>query len=481
MRSIKWKVFLFELILLCVIFSVFGVFNWFFIDDYFVYKSESQMLKLYYQIAADIEAGHDPEIILREEGQKSGVEAYLLVPDAVLAATPTSRLDQIALRHLRGLIQEHRQLIAEEYYFSKAVHLDGKRSDVVLIKLLEDQQVLVLSKPVTVIQENARMTMEFLLVAGGLAALLGSILVYFFAGRLTRPIVQCSHVARQIAQLDFAQRMFYPGRDELSLLADSINEMAVQMADNQKNLSQANAKLQADLDLKARLDQMRKNFVASVSHEFKSYIGLNKGYVEGLTYLYDDDPKKRHEYYQVLLKEAEKMEKFVTDLLELAVLESGVYPMEKKLQNISPLLAELLSRYQPLATKKEISLEGHIMPDLLLWGDQLKIERGVVNLLENALHYTPPGGRVWLEGENRDKAIWITVANSGTHLSQEALAQAWDSFYRGDKSRNRGSGSAGLGLSIVKQIVLQHQGSFRAENTSKGVSFILRFPQNIDT
>ncbi|MDR2149814.1 MAG: GHKL domain-containing protein [Spirochaetaceae bacterium] len=250
-------------------------------------------------------------------------------------------------------------------------------------------------------------------------------------------------------------------------------------SDNAKQPSGAIIVLE-DISQLKRLEQVRKDFVANVSHELRTPIQLIKGYAETLLDMLPENAQTVRHGIGIIQKNALSMENLTTDLLTLAMLEDsqGSRPLALK-QPLKPLLEEAVQTMTPFAREKGTQLSLDCPHDLQapIYGSL--IVQALINLLDNAIKYTPAQTRVQVRAfqVKEERSLIITVSDSGCGIPAEHLERIFERFYRIDKARSRNAGGTGLGLSIVRHIALMHQGSVSVESRAgEGSVFSIKLP-----
>jgi two-component system, OmpR family, phosphate regulon sensor histidine kinase PhoR len=214
-----------------------------------------------------------------------------------------------------------------------------------------------------------------------------------------------------------------------------------------------------DVSEMKRLERIRQEFVANVSHELRTPLTAIKGYVEALLEENLESSPHTAEFLKVIDRHTARMEKIVADLLLLSQLESPTRFLQKEPINAAELLQGALDSVRPLGEAKKQVLEIKCPLDLPPFpGDSQKIHQMLVNLLQNAVNYTPEGGKISLEVKRTESGIQLEVADTGMGIPAEDLPRIFERFYRVDKGRSRELGGTGLGLSIVKHIAEAHGG-----------------------
>jgi two-component system phosphate regulon sensor histidine kinase PhoR len=241
--------------------------------------------------------------------------------------------------------------------------------------------------------------------------------------------------------------------------------------------TEENSKLLITRDVtdQAKLDAMRRDFVANVSHEIRTPVTVIAGFAETLLELELDEASRR-EYLHTILRQSRTMQRLVEDLLTLSSLENASAPPADERIDLHALVRTLAGEARVLSGNRhtiEVDLEA---PPLIL-GTPMEIESAIRNLLTNAVRYTPDGGRIDIEWRLRGADGWLTVRDTGIGIAREHLPRLTERFYRVDRGRSRDSGGTGLGLAIVKHIVQRHDGQLVVESQlGQGSAFTLKLP-----
>jgi two-component system phosphate regulon sensor histidine kinase PhoR len=234
-----------------------------------------------------------------------------------------------------------------------------------------------------------------------------------------------------------------------------------------------------DITEDRRYDTLRREFVANVSHELRTPLSVVQGYAETLLEGAWKDEKSAQEFLGIIDKNVRRLSSIVTDLLDLSKLESGGQVLEPRPVDVRMLVERVGEAFRPVAVRKRQQLQVEVAPNAgSVEADGSLLERALSNLVDNALKYTPEGGRVRVWGGTEGGQTILTVEDNGMGIPEADLPRIFERFYRVDKSRSRDLGGTGLGLSIVKHIIQLHGGTISVKSTvGNGSNFSVRLPQ----
>ncbi len=333
--------------------------------------------------------------------------------------------------------------------------------------LLHNELVRTLNGRVYLLQSGSPLTLRttalsrllhiilWLLPSGIVLAVLSGI---WMSRRALRPLELLSAAAREMTISQLHRRLPITGnRDELDRLAETFNDMFGR--------------------LEKAVEQM-KDFTASISHELRTPLTALRGEAEVALV----KARTESDYRRVLesqLEEFAKLSRMIDQMLTLARAEAGQIKLAREIVNLSELTESLVDQMEIVAASKAISLIAKPEHDVMVTGDAGWLERAILNLLDNAIKFTPVGGRVDVTVSSKNNHAVLEVADNGIGIDAQAVPHIFERFYRGDPSRSREREGAGLGLSLVEWIVRQHQGSVSVESQpGKGAVLRILLPEN---
>ncbi len=232
-----------------------------------------------------------------------------------------------------------------------------------------------------------------------------------------------------------------------------------------------------DLTELRRLERVRRDFVANVSHELRTPLTSVKAMAETLLDGALEDAEAAPRFLQTIIRESDRLVRLSADLLDLSRVEAR--GIEKTPIDLTALVAEVASRLASQAEKADITFTNTLRAPLIVPADRDEMAQVLVNLLDNAIAYTPPGGHVTLSASETAESVTVSVADTGIGILSHDIPRLFERFYRADKARSRASGGTGLGLSIVKHIVENHGGTVGVESEyNKGSVFSFTLPKS---
>ena len=343
----------------------------------------------------------------------------------------------------------------------------------VLVGVLENGDMVLMRTAVESIRESAAISNRFLLFAGA-AAIVASILVAFFTTRhITKPLQQLTDISKRMVDLDFNAKYESDQSNsyEVEELGNHINRLSENLERTISELKTANVELQDDIEKKIQIDEMRKEFLSNVSHELKTPLALIQGYAEGLQECINDDAESREFYCDVIIDEADKMNRMVKKLLTLNQLEFGNDQVIMERFDMTELIRGVANSTRILMEQKGIRLELENSEEAWVWGDEFKVEEVITNYMSNAINHADGEKLIRVFYTRSEDKLRVSVFNTGQPIPEEDIEKIWVKFYKVDKARTREYGGSGIGLSIVKAIMDSFHQRCGVINHEDGVEF----------
>ena len=352
--------------------------------------------------------------------------------------------------------------------------LDGK---------LDSGDKIYIRLPITPIQDSVNISNRFIYIIGIATIVLGAIAITFITERFTKPIEELNDIANEMSNLNFKRKYrINDSEDEIDELGKSINTLSDKLEETINQLKVNNSELEKDIEEKSKIDEMRKQFISDVSHELKTPIALIQGYAEGLVENVNTDEENRKFYSEVILDEANKMDKLVKRLLELMKLEYEDRKFNDAKFDIVELINEVVKNSKVVLNENNIEVEFKEKQPIFVYADDFYIEQVVTNYFTNAIkNIREINGnkkiRIAIKKGKEIGKLRVTVFNTGKNIDQENINRIWTRFYKVDESRNRSKGGTGIGLALVKAIMTKYKSNYGVTNKKDGVEFYFEIPE----
>ena len=316
----------------------------------------------------------------------------------------------------------------------------------------EKSGVLLLHFDMTVVNRHSTQVAIWIMAITILGVLAAVFVAYYTSYRIINPFVKMNETVQSYSKGDFSQRVNVVGRDEAAQLGRSFNEMAEQLKD---------------------LEESRRSFVANVSHELRSPLTSMKGFLEAM---YDGtiDKEDQPHYIELVLDETRRLTTMVNDLLDLARIESGTIVLHYEVFDINELIRRTLITFEARIVEKKLDLDVRFAQEQsFVNADQNQIAQVLRNLIDNAIKYSPEESMLGVATYAMRKQVYISVRDTGIGIPQEDVGHVFDRFYKVEKAHTPSpTVGSGLGLSIVKRIIDQHDQSITVRSAKgRGTQF----------
>jgi signal transduction histidine kinase len=381
-----------------------------------------------------------------------------------------------------------------EFWYSVLQEVDGEESEIiestdnyvlqrqtdrrleedylVLWGTLDNGNLILIRSAVESIRESIRISNQFLVVAGCLAAFISVIVGWFVTNHITRPIESLTDLATRMTRLDFeAKYRPQKRRNEIDVLGECINTMSETLEEKIVELKQVNYDLKKDIALKEENEKAQKEFIANASHELKTPIAVIQGYAEGLQEGILENPEDRTFYCEVIRDEAQKMNHMVLSMISLNQIETGNSHLTYERFDIANMISNMLPAYRILFEQNQIQVSYENKEPVFVLADEYMVEQVISNYISNAIHYAKGAKQVEIQIVPQNNRVRVSVFNTGDNIPEEAIPHLWDKFYKVDKARTREYGGTGIGLSIVKAIMEELKQAYGVTNREDGVVF----------
>ena len=474
-KSVRTKLFFIMTITIMAIIILLILVNSIIVESYYLYYKRETLLSSYNNINKYIKSNNISTSYIELELQKMAINNNLniLITDnnniSIYNSSKDFKFNLQEMNKGKVLYNKNNTYIVEAK--------DNKRdiNFLSLVGKLSNNSIIYIVMPISSIKDSVKISNNFLYAIGLITIIISGVAILIISKRFTKPISELSNIANKMSNLDFSQKYrIKDSEDEIDNLGRSINKMSDKLEETIKQLQKNNTELERDIEKKSKIDDMRKQFISDVSHELKTPIALIQGYSEGLIENVNTDEENRQFYAEVILDEANKMDKMVKELLELMKLEYGAKKINNTLFNVIELINEELRKYTVLLNENNIEVKFNLKEPVYVYADSSLMEQVLNNYISNSIKN--------IEEKNKEKYIKISVKllknkvrvcvfNTGENITKENIQKIWNRFYKEDSSRNREMGGTGIGLSLVKAIMNNYNNEYGVENKENGVEF----------
>lgn len=468
------------------------IINGTFLERYYIREKKIALTQMYYAVNEavnnnSIDSDEFDEEVMRSAGTEN---VSLIVMDegsstVKLYASDGSAMVRRMWDNMFGKtpsIEEEDQ-VQSRYYIYKVLDkhdnygisiIYDKRMGIQTMELygvLDDGSFCLMSTFLESIRNSTEIANRFMGYIGIAVSLVGALLALFLAGKLTQPIRELTEISARMKKLDFSVKYNGKSKTEIAELGQNINELSEILERTISELKTANNELREDIERKEKAEEMRQEFLSGVTHELKTPLALIKGYAEGLSEGIADDPESARFYTDVIVDEADKMNRLVARLLSLNQLEFGDAQFTMVRFDIVGFVRGCLQNVEMLAKQEGIRVNLENRPPLYVWADEFWTEEVFINYFSNAVNHCEGEKVIDIHFEEKENCVRVVVFNTGKPIPEESVPHIWEKFYKVDKARTREYGGSGVGLSVVKAIMEQMHQEYGVVNYDNGVSF----------
>ena len=484
-KSVRSKLFLSLciVIVLTIIFLI--IINNIVLETFYIYNKKDIQKNLYEQINTKFNNNESPESIkdfVKEQSAKNNLD---------ICVTNTGKESYIVSNQFKinnidnirsAMTFSQKKKLGEELYKSEKVTIklvkDSNTDHIYIVMLasLDNGGEIFAITPTSAIKESLKVSNQVLMFVGIISVLISAVIASVVSKHFSNPILELNGIAKKMTDLDFSQKYIPSDNDdELDELGKRINILSDTLEQTIGELKANNDELERDIKEKSKIDEMRTQFISDVSHELKTPIALIQGYAEGLIENVNNDDESRKFYAEVILDEADKMDKLVKQLLELMKLEYGKREFNNSKFDIVSLIREDIRKSEVMIKEQNIEITFENKEPVYVMADDFYIEQVVTNYLTNAIKYsTEVNGKKSIVIdviEVKNDLVRVTVYNTGKNFTEEEIKAIWGRFYKVDSSRNRENGGTGIGLSFVKAVMNNYKNKYGVKNKNNGVEF----------
>lgn len=433
-----------------IIFAISWIFQVVFFEKYYIYQRTKIMHEELTKVSSMIENNIPSDDISNEITDfGSASNCLVIVTDEnfninYTSATKIKDNSPIILEnimYIKNKIQSKTQTTVNSFKTQ-----DTRFTSIVMGNSVDDARkgYVIIQSFMEPINETTAVLKQQLMIVCLFSLVIGSCIAFALANKFSKPILEINEASKRIAEGDFDTIVSVKSKDEVAMLAHTINHMAKQL--KQK-------------------DDLKKQFIANISHELKTPLSSIRAYGELLLDCDIDDKNENDNYAKIIIMNSKKLNNMVEDILELSEIQSGNYTLELSSFCLIALIKDILNDIHALASEKNVQVTLETFNNtLLITADKYRIHSVFCNILQNAIRHSSLNGIIKIKLTNINSIINIRIIDNGEGIPEDKLPYIWDRFYKVDKSRKSGKSGAGLGMAIVKEILELHNYTYGIES-----------------
>lgn len=472
MKSIKFKMWINMMTVVAVLITVIWLLFAIFLQNFYEFAKEGEVKKsqkqyitmlenadnmgIAYDRIMEMSRENDSFVEIYDRNKKLVYSPFMYVSENEIFGKRVSSFNVVTTYAMPSVIQS----MEDNRQKSHTLKIKARNSDdvatIVLINTFQNENLTyyIASRASLVPLSDTRLIFNrFYMIILAIFLVMSLVLSLIFAEFVSKPISRISNAAREVSKGNFD--VVIPssgGKDEMSMLVDDFNHMT-------KELS--------------KVDALRKDLLANVSHELKTPLTMIRGYAETIKDLTGDIPEKREKQLDIIIDESDRLSNLIGNVLDLSRLQAGKREFVISNFNISELLENIITRYD-IFKDQGYEFDMKIAENVYVEGDFAGIEQVVCNLIDNAINHSDMSGPVKITLNEKGE---FSVINFGDVIEEENIRHIWDRYYRIDKSGKRRVTGTGIGLSIVKEILVAHKFAFGVtSDVQNGTNFWVKFP-----
>lgn len=482
--SIKKKVFL-GIVGLSVGFMILMVLlHIFFYESYAIALRKSNLNKVYQEVVRAYN-GNNTELsdILEEFQEKcklhfdilmlseSSEDSSQVIAQGIQCESCSMALAEILSNALDTSENSSNKEMPFYYQCDNGIGFVGKLNDIETVPENGDAAFLVGYMPRAFIKRNTFINLSFLIVSGLIALAITAATGYYCASLLTKPLIEMSKLANNMARMKFDVKFQGAKSDEIGALGDALNRMSNTLASVLAQLRKSNAELAYEVQDNRRMSSERQRVFLNISHELKTPAAIINGCAEGLLLGVATTPEAQKDYLTAIADESARLNRLIHQLLDVSRIESNEVQVLLQSVALRPICERLTAKLFVLNQEKNSTIDIS-KTNVTVYTDLDMLEQVLLNYLTNAVRYAYENSKIVVAAQKMPNgAMRINVFNSGDCINESDMDKLWDQFYRTDEARTREAGGTGIGLSVVRAVAERLGDRCGVSNEDGGVVF----------
>lgn len=424
----------------------------------FIINSRNTMLDYAEKLNLCITDNTKTEELLEDINLSYGINTHIANKKGeIINSYSKVKVGAVRYKYSRYVKQFVERKTKENYIFKTQFDAANNERKIVLVSKASDESFIIMTKAIKGIEQDINIVSVFIMLAGGTVAIMGALVWSVFTKSFTDNMEKMSRITLNMSELNFEEKINYKSKDEIGLLAESIDALS--------------DKLRSSIEGLKNDIEHRKRLVRDISHELKTPITTVKGYLENIQVMTHDDEKLQR-YCRIATEECDEINALVEEMLEMSRMEGDGYICDMEMTDTQQIAEIVRNKADAEYPSQEIKMS--IEPSEIMCNSVL-ISRAIMNYVKNAVKYGEKNKVIEITGAVQGEKYIFTVSNSGAEIPVEERDSLWDLFYKNDKSRKRDS-SHGIGLAMVKRIAEVHKGGVGVVSKESKNAFYLYVP-----
>jgi len=454
-NSFKFYLFLSLIVFSFLILFIFWFFQITFLNGYYKYFKKNDMIATSKEVINSYKSNNNYNE-LNMIAYKNNICIEIIGDSGIVYASGAS--NSCILLDSKGIKKNKAKFISSNEKTISFTAYNYSYNDELLIygEKLSDGSIIFISTPLRIMGSILNIIQKEFIYCSVVIIIVSLIAAYFLSRKFSSPITRITEESKKLSRGNYDVKFKESTIEEISELADTLNNTALELS---------------------KTDNLRRELLANVSHDLKTPLTLIKANAEMVKDLTYANEEKRNKNLDVIIKETDRLNMLVEDILDLSRAQSKTMKLELKRLSLNELIESILTRYEVLKEKSGYKIVFNSDNEYVVKADRKRLEQVIYNLINNAVNYTGKDKQVTVNLKSKKNTIIFEVIDTGKGIKKEDIDYIWDKYYKSDKSYHRVTVGTGLGLSIVKNILEMHNFKYGVETSKKGTKFYFEIPK----
>ena len=454
-NSFKFYLFLSLIVFSFLILFIFWFFQITFLNGYYKYFKKNDMIATSKEVINSYKSNNNYNE-LNMIAYKNNICIEIIGDSGIVYASGAS--NSCILLDSKGIKKNKAKFISSNEKTISFTAYNYSYNDELLIygEKLSDGSIIFISTPLRIMGSILNIIQKEFIYCSVVIIIVSLIAAYFLSRKFSSPITRITEESKKLSRGNYDVKFKESTIEEISELADTLNNTALELS---------------------KTDNLRRELLANVSHDLKTPLTLIKANAEMVKDLTYANEEKRNKNLDVIIKETDRLNMLVEDILDLSRAQSKTMKLELKRLSLNELIESILTRYEVLKEKSGYKIVFNSDNEYVVKADRKRLEQVIYNLINNAVNYTGKDKQVTVNLKSKKNTIIFEVIDTGKGIKKEDIDYLWDKYYKSDKSYHRVTVGTGLGLSIVKNILEMHNFKYGVETSKKGTKFYFEIPK----